>query len=159
MRTVDLILRKRGGEELSVEEIQYLVNGYTTGEIPDYQMAAFLMATYFSGMTDRELSALTESMMATGEMVGAIAMTEPGTGSDLQAVKTTAKKQGNSYVINGQKTFISNGQAADLVIVVARTGGPGAKGLSLFVGPGFQLGLEFFQVKDGQRVPEGDDLH
>ncbi len=49
--------------------------------------------------------------MASGEMVGAIAMTEPGTGSDLQAVKTTAKKQGNSYVINGQKTFITNGQA------------------------------------------------
>jgi len=69
MRTVDLILRKRGGEELSVEEIQYLVNGYTTGEIPDYQMAAFLMATYFSGMTDRELSALTEAMIATGGTV------------------------------------------------------------------------------------------
>ena len=69
MRTVDLILRKRGAEELSVEEIQYLVNGYTTGEIPDYQMASFLMATYFSGMTDRELSALTEAMIATGETV------------------------------------------------------------------------------------------
>jgi acyl-CoA dehydrogenase len=71
--------------------------------------------------------------MASGEMVGAIAMTEPGTGSDLQSVTTTAKKQGNSYVINGQKTFISNGQAADLVIVVARTGGPGSKGISLIV--------------------------
>jgi acyl-CoA dehydrogenase len=58
-------------------------------------------------------------------------MTELGTGSDLQAVKTTAKKTGNSYVINGQKTFITNGQAADLVIVVARTGGQGGKGLSL----------------------------
>ena len=53
MRTVDLILRKRRGEELSVEEIQFLVNGYTTGEIPDYQMSAFLMATFFAGMTDR----------------------------------------------------------------------------------------------------------
>src|SRR6202451_3810284 len=69
MRTVDLILRKRGGDELCVEEIQYLVNGYTTGEIPDYQISAFLMATYFSGMTDRELSALTEAMMATGEVL------------------------------------------------------------------------------------------
>src|SRR4029453_14460285 len=53
--------------------------------------------------------------------------------SDLQSVKTTAKKQGNSYVINGQKTFITNGQAADLVIVVARTGAAGAKGISLVV--------------------------
>jgi acyl-CoA dehydrogenase len=71
--------------------------------------------------------------MAKGELIGAIAMTEPGTGSDLQAVRTTARRQGNHYVINGQKTFITNGQTADLVIVVARTGGPGAKGLSLIV--------------------------
>src|SRR5579862_5761878 len=69
MRTVDLILRKRGGDELSVDEIKYLVNGYTSGDIPDYQMSAFLMATFFSGMTDRELSALTQSMMATGEVL------------------------------------------------------------------------------------------
>jgi pyrimidine-nucleoside phosphorylase len=69
MRTVDLILRKRGGEELSVEELQYLVSGYTSGDIPDYQMAALLMATYFNGMTDRELSALTECMMSSGEVL------------------------------------------------------------------------------------------
>src|SRR5271165_1654531 len=69
MRTVDLILRKRGGEELSVEEIQYLISGYTSGEIPDYQIAAFLMATYFTGMTDRELSSFTEVMMASGEVL------------------------------------------------------------------------------------------
>src|SRR5580692_1106749 len=69
MRTVDLILRKRGGDELSVDEIQYLINGYTTGDIPDYQMSAFLMATYFSGMTDRELSSFTEVMMASGAIV------------------------------------------------------------------------------------------
>src|SRR4051812_4261728 len=69
MRTVDLILRKRGGEELSVEEIQYLINGYTTGEIPDYQLAAFLMATFFTGMTDRELSSFTEVMMSSGEVL------------------------------------------------------------------------------------------
>ena len=71
--------------------------------------------------------------MARGELIGAIAMTEPGTGSDLQSVRTTARRQGNSYIINGQKTFITNGQTADLIIVVARTGGPGAKGLSLIV--------------------------
>jgi acyl-CoA dehydrogenase len=71
--------------------------------------------------------------MARGELIGAIAMTEPGTGSDLQSVRTTARRQGNGYLINGQKTFITNGQTADLIIVVARTGGPGAKGLSLIV--------------------------
>ncbi len=72
--------------------------------------------------------------MASGEFIGAIAMTEPGAGSDLQAVRTRAQKQGNCYSLSGSKTFITNGQLADLVIVVARTGDqPGAKGLSLLV--------------------------
>ncbi|MGK0171407.1 MAG: acyl-CoA dehydrogenase [Gammaproteobacteria bacterium] len=71
--------------------------------------------------------------MASGDSVCAIAMTEPGTGSDLQAIKTTAVPEGNGYRINGQKTFISNGQHADLIIVVARTGGEGAKGVSLLM--------------------------
>ena len=72
--------------------------------------------------------------MATGELIGAIAMTEPGTGSDLQAVKTTALKDGNQYVVNGQKTFITNGQNANLIIVVAKTDPKeGAKGVSLMV--------------------------
>jgi acyl-CoA dehydrogenase len=72
--------------------------------------------------------------MATGEFVGAIAMSEPGTGSDLQAVRTTARKSGNGYVINGQKTFITNGQHANLIIVVAKTDpGAGAKGISLMI--------------------------
>ena len=71
--------------------------------------------------------------MASGEFIGAIAMTEPGAGSDLQACAPRRKRKGNAYVINGQKTFITNGQLADLVIVVARTGEAGAKGISLFV--------------------------
>ena len=72
--------------------------------------------------------------MATGELVGAIAMTEPGTGSDLQAVRTTARMTGNQYVVNGQKTFITNGQHADLVIVVAKTDpDEKARGVSLIV--------------------------
>jgi pyrimidine-nucleoside phosphorylase len=69
MRTVDLIHRKRDGEELSPEEIQNLVDGYTRGEIPDYQMSAFLMAVYFCGMSDREVSAMTESMVNSGTTV------------------------------------------------------------------------------------------
>lgn len=72
--------------------------------------------------------------LASGEMVGAIAMTEPGTGSDLQGVKTTAKKSGNGYVLNGSKTFITNGQHANLIVVVAKTDpAAGAKGISLMV--------------------------
>lgn len=72
--------------------------------------------------------------MATGELVSAIAMTEPGAGSDLQGVKTTAKKSGNGYVINGSKTFITNGQTANLICVVAKTDPTqGAKGISLLM--------------------------
>jgi len=72
--------------------------------------------------------------LVTGELVGAIAMSEPGTGSDLQGVRTTAKKSGNGYVLNGSKTFITNGQHANLIIVVAKTDATaGAKGVSLMV--------------------------
>jgi len=69
MRTVELIQRKRNGEELAPEEIEFLIEGYTRGEIPDYQMSAFLMAVYFSGMSDREVSRLTECMLRSGETV------------------------------------------------------------------------------------------
>jgi pyrimidine-nucleoside phosphorylase len=66
---VDLIQRKRDGEELGAGEISVLIDGYTRGDIPDYQMSAFLMAVYHSGMTDREVSALTEYMMRSGDTV------------------------------------------------------------------------------------------
>src|SRR5215467_6644249 len=69
MRTVDLIQKKRDGGELAAEEIWSLVESYNNGSVPDYQMSAFLMATYFAGMTDREVSALTDSIVRSGETV------------------------------------------------------------------------------------------
>jgi acyl-CoA dehydrogenase len=84
--------------------------------------------------------------MATCELISAIAMTEPGAGSDLQGIKTTAKLDGDSYVINGSKTFITNGQTANLIIVVCKTDPTqGARGTSLLVvetdnAPGFERG-------------------
>ena len=71
--------------------------------------------------------------MASGDMVAALAMTEPAAGSDLQGIKTTAKRDGNGYILNGSKTFISNGQHCDVVVVVAKTDTnvSGAKGTSL----------------------------
>jgi pyrimidine-nucleoside phosphorylase/thymidine phosphorylase len=69
MRTVDLIHRKRDGEELSPEEISFLINGFTSGQIPDYQMSAFMMAVFFAGMSDREVDSLTETMIRSGEVV------------------------------------------------------------------------------------------
>lgn len=72
--------------------------------------------------------------MASGEVIGAIGMTEPGAGSDLQAIRTTAILQGDHYLLNGSKTFITNGQHADLVILAAKTDpNAGAKGVSLFL--------------------------
>ena len=90
---------------------------------------------------------------ATGELITAIAMTEPGTGSDLEAIRTTDVLNGDHYVLNGQKTFISNGINCDLVIVVAKTD-PGAKpahaGISLLVvedgTPGFEKGRNLDKI-------------
>ena len=83
--------------------------------------------------------------MATGDFIAGIAMTEPGGGSDLQAIRTTAIRDGDEYVITGQKTFITNGQTADLFLVACKTDrSEGAKGISLIVveadRPGFQRG-------------------
>ncbi len=99
--------------------------------------------------------------MATGETVGAIAMTEPDTGSDLQAVRTTAIKDGDDYVINGSKTYISNGQNCGLVIVVAKTDpGLGGKGISLIVveadTPGFKRGRNLKKL--GQHAADTSEL-
>jgi pyrimidine-nucleoside phosphorylase len=113
MRTVDLILRKRGGEELGVEEIQFLINGYTTGEIPDYQLAAFLMATFFSGMTDRELSSFTEVMMASGETLNL---------SDIPGVKVDKHSTGG---VGDKTSLICAPIAAAAGVVVPMISGRG----------------------------------
>ena len=99
---------------------------------------------YKLGTEDQKKSLLPK--MATGEYIGAIAMTEPGTGSDLQAIKTYATKDGDDYIINGSKTFITNGQLGNLIIVACKTDrDQGAKGVSLIVvetdnAPGFERG-------------------
>lgn len=77
-----------------------------------------------------------------GSLITAIAMTEPGTGSDLSGIRTSAKLVGDSYVVNGAKTFISNGQLADLVIVVARTADEPHRGLTLLA---IEAGMEGFE--------------
>lgn len=91
--------------------------------------------------------------LCSGEWVGAIAMTEPGAGSDLQAITTRARREGEHYVVNGSKTFISNGQLCDLVVIAAKTDTTqGARGISLLVAevgagtPGFTRGRNLDKI-------------
>ncbi|WP_019876109.1 acyl-CoA dehydrogenase family protein [Sporichthya polymorpha] len=88
--------------------------------------------------------------LTSGELIGAIAMSEPGTGSDLAGITTRARREGDHYVLDGAKTFISSGQNADLVIVVARTGDHPHRGLSLLVvergTPGFERGRNLDKI-------------
>lgn len=101
--------------------------------------------------------------MVSGEVVTAIAMTEPGTGSDLQGIRTTAKKDGNHYVINGSKTYITNGQNADLVLVCAKTDSevqPAWKGVSIILveatREGFKRGRNLDKI--GQDAADTSEL-
>lgn len=104
-----------------------------------------IVVPYFVSFASDELKQKWLPRMVTGEAVGAMGMTEPGGGSDLKAVLTTARRDGDEWVINGRKTFISNAASANVILVAARTNSaPGAKGLSLIVveadRPGYSLG-------------------
>jgi acyl-CoA dehydrogenase len=92
-----------------------------------------IVVPYIQNYASEEQKRAWLTKLATGEYIGAIAMTEPSGGSDLQAVKTTAKRDGNGYRISGSKTFITNGQLANFIVLVAKTNpAEGAKGITLF---------------------------
>ncbi len=141
MRTVDLIHRKRDGEELTPEEIKKLVDGYTRGEIPDYQLSAFLMAVFFTGMSDREVSALTESMMRSGEVLDF---------SDIHGVKVDKHSTGG---VGDKTSLIAAPIAAAAGAIVpmisgralGHTGGTLDKLESI---PGFRTDLSVAEFKD-----------
>jgi acyl-CoA dehydrogenase len=110
-----------------------------------------IVAPYLLHYGSEELKQRYLPKMASGEMIGAIAMTEPSAGSDLQGIRSTAVREGDHYVLNGSKTFITNGWHSDLVIVVAKTDpAKGAKGTSLFVVdtsmPGFAKGKRLKKI-------------
>ena len=99
--------------------------------------------------------------MVSGEVITAIAMTEPGAGSDLQGVRTTAIRDGNHYVVNGSKTYITNGQSADLIVVVAKTDPEaGSRGISLILieatRDGFKRGRNLDKI--GQNSADTSEL-
>jgi alkylation response protein AidB-like acyl-CoA dehydrogenase len=102
-----------------------------------------LVSTYLLSHATDEQKARWFPKFCSGELITAIAMTEPGTGSDLQGIKTTAVKDGDHYVVNGSKTFITNGINADLVLVVCQTDpSAGALGFSIIV---LERGMEGFE--------------
>jgi alkylation response protein AidB-like acyl-CoA dehydrogenase len=117
-----------GYNAVVAEELAY------AGSSAGFTLQSDIVADYILNYGTEEQKQKYLPKMVSGELVTAIAMTEPGAGSDLQGVRTTAKKIGNEYVLNGSKTYITNGQNADLIIVVAKTEPDrGAKGTSLIL--------------------------
>jgi pyrimidine-nucleoside phosphorylase/thymidine phosphorylase len=141
MRTVDLIHRKRDGEELSAEEIRHLIDGYTRGDIPDYQISAFLMAVFFAGMTDREVSALTDSMISSGTVM------------DLSSIPGTKVDKHSTGGVGDKTSLIAAPIAAAAGVVVpmisgralGHTGGTLDKLESI---PGFRTDLTVDEFKE-----------
>ncbi|MGB7419333.1 MAG: acyl-CoA dehydrogenase family protein [Erythrobacter sp.] len=137
------------------EELSYL------GSSAGFTLQNDITANYFERLGTPEQREKYLPGMVSGDVITAIAMTEPGAGSDLQGIRTTAKKDGNHLVVNGSKTYITNGQNADCVIVVAKTDpDKGAKGTSLVLidadTPGFERGRNLDKI--GQHSADTSEL-
>ena len=154
-----------------IEELSY--SGFA-GPATDFSVHNDVCCGYLLSYGSPEQKKKWLPRMVSGETICAIAMTEPGTGSDLQGVRTRAVREGDDYVISGQKTFITNGQMCDLVIVVVRTSPDGgSRGMSLVLveadRPGFRRGRNLEKLGhlssdtselffDNVRVPVGNVL-
>ncbi|WP_379552089.1 acyl-CoA dehydrogenase family protein [Qipengyuania sp. DGS5-3] len=137
------------------EELSYM------GSSAGFTLQNDITVNYFERLGSDEQKAKYLPGMISGDIITAIAMTEPGTGSDLQGIKTAAIEDGNHLVINGSKTYITNGQNADVVIVVAKTDpSAGAKGTSLVLvdagTPGFERGRNLDKI--GQHAADTSEL-
>ncbi|MCA3719603.1 acyl-CoA dehydrogenase family protein, partial [Phenylobacterium sp.] len=137
------------------EELTYA--GSTAG----ITLQSDIVAPYLVHYASEDLKQVWLPRMVSGEAIAAIAMTEPGAGSDLQGVRTTARRDGDDYVISGSKTYITNGQSADIVVVVAKTDpDKGAKGISLILveatREGFRRGRNLDKI--GQNSADTSEL-
>ncbi len=141
-----------------LEEMSRLgFGGIATG----YSIHSNIVAPYINNFGTEEQKALWLGKMVSGEVLGALAMTEPGAGSDVQSIRTNAVRDGDEWILNGSKIFITNGMLADLVIVAAITDpGKGAKGTSLFLVdttlPGFERGKKIEKL--GQHTSDTAEL-
>ena len=110
---------------------------------PGFMVHSEMVAPYIRTWGSEELKAKWLPRMVTGEAIGAVAMTEPGAGSDLKAMRTTAVADGSDYVVNGQKTYISNGQNCDFILLACKTDpAAGAKGISIMLAEADNAGFE-----------------
>jgi len=137
------------------EELSYM------GSSAGFTLQNDITINYFERLGSPEQKEKYIPGMISGDVISAIAMTEPGAGSDLQGIRTTAVEDGNHLVINGSKTYITNGQNADVVIVVAKTDpDAGAKGTSLILvdadTPGFEKGRNLDKI--GQHSADTSEL-
>lgn len=139
------------------EEVGFAVGGASVG----FSVSSDIVAYYLLNNGTEEQKQQWLPKMVTGEAIAAIGMTEPGCGSDLKAVRTSAVKDGDEYVINGQKTFITNGQTCDFVLLACTTNpSAGAKGISLIIvesdREGFEKGRNLDKI--GQKAADTSEM-
>jgi alkylation response protein AidB-like acyl-CoA dehydrogenase len=139
---------------LMLDRLAYASSGYATSLSVTGLPLAILDRFGSPGLRDQFMPAL-----LSGEKIGAFCLTEPGSGSDAGSLRATAVRKGDRYVINGVKQFITNGMHADIFAIMARTGGPGPKGVSCFIaekGPGLKGGK--IEKKMGMRVSPTQEI-
>ena len=131
-----------GVEDYRFPTIVWEEQSYALSSGPGFSMHSSIVVPYLEELGTDEQQARWLPAMVTGERIGALAMSEPGAGSDLAGIRTRAVRDGDSYVVNGGKTFITNGQLADLVVVACRTSEDRHRGLTLLV---LERGMEGFE--------------